>query len=80
MTEAELKNYHAEINDCWHFLKEFASFTGEKTETYWWNVIMEADAIQKKHDSEMVAGILSAMIGELQTKWRAERAERESTC
>ncbi len=80
MDNNELLKYHAAITDCWHFLKTFASFTGEKTETFWWNVIMEADAIQKKHDSEMVAGILSAMIGELQTKWRAECAERESTC
>ena len=81
MTDTELKNYHAAINDCWHFFKEFASFTGDKNdEVYWYNMIMTADDIAKKYPGEMIQAILSAMIAEIQTKWRAEMAERSAKC
>lgn len=76
----DLQTYHAAINDCWHFFKEFASYTGEKSEVYWYNMIMTADDIAKKYPGEMIQTILSAMIAEIQTKWRAERTERRLPC
>ena len=80
MTDTELKNYHAAINDCWHFFKQFASYIGDKDELYWANIVMCADDIARQYPGEMVQGILTAMIAEIQTKWRAERTERRLPC
>lgn len=48
MTEQELKQIHAIINDVWQFIKNHAAVTD--TDEYWDELLASADAIWFKHD------------------------------
>ncbi len=77
MSEAELKQYHTIITDCWQLFRNHSTPSAE--DAFWESLIKDAEAIYKKHGgSSFAVRVASEMINEIENIFKVERDKREA--
>ena len=68
MTEAELREYHTIITDCWQLFKKYS--TPSADEKFWTALAAEVNILYEKYESNFAEDIALAVMNEIERRYK----------